>query len=81
MKTAREFNLSYYASQVITTRRQGHTYVHKGAAHEFNHEDIRFSVVPFGRSWYAGGHKSKVRAYREGKPVSSAELRALIASL
>lgn len=81
MKTTREFNLSYYASQVLTTRSQGHVYVHVGAAHEFRHEDIRFSVVPYGRSWYAGGHKSKVRAHREGKPVPSAELRALIASI
>ena len=81
MKTTRSFDLAYYASQALTTRRQGHTYVHVGAPHEFIAGTIRFSVVPFGRSWYAGGHKSKVRAYREGKPVSSAELRGLIASL
>lgn len=81
MKSTRLFNLHYYAAQVIKTRRQGHTYVHVGAPHEFYSGDIRFSVVPYGRSWYAGGNKSKVRAHRAGKPVSSAELRGLIASL
>lgn len=81
MKTTRSFNLRYYATQVITTRRQGHTYVHVGAAHEFHHDDIRFFVTSYGRSWYANGHKSKVYAYRGGKPVPSAELRSLVASL
>ena len=81
MKTTRSFDLRYYAAQALKTRNYGHTYVHVGAAHEFFHADIRFSVAPYGRSWYANGHKSKVYAYRSGKPVPSAELRSLIASI
>ena len=74
---ARQFSAAYYAAQVLKTRSFGHTYVHVGAAHEFEYGDIVFTVTSYGRSLQGGGHKYKVYATRDGKPVSSAELRAL----
>ena len=74
---ARTFNLAYYVAQVIKTRTYGHTYVHSGAPHEFQHLDISFAVSGYGRSIQGGGHKYKVSATRDGKPVKTAELRTL----
>ena len=78
MKTKRTFDLSYYVNQVLKTRRFGHTYVHVGAANEFTHEDIQFVVESFGRSIHVGGHRLKVYARRDGKPVPTVELLALV---
>ena len=74
---ARTFNLAYYIAQVIKTRTYGHTYVHSGGRAQFSHGDITFYVSGYGRSLQGGGHKYKVVAYRDGKPVKTAELRTL----
>ena len=74
---ARAFNLAYYIAQVIKTRQFGHTYVHSGAPHELHHGDVTFFVTGYGRSLQSGGHKYKVSATRDGKPVKTAELRTL----
>ena len=74
---ARTFDLAYYIAQVIKTRTFGHTYVHAGGRAQFDHGDITFYVTGYGRSLQSGGHKYKVLAYRNGKPVKTAELRAL----
>ena len=76
-KTARQFDLAYYKAQALKTRQFGHTYVHAGAPHQFEHGDIYFSVSGYGRSLQGGGHKYKVSATRDGKTVPAAELRAL----
>ena len=76
-KTTRQFDLAYYIAQAIKTRQFGHTYVHAGAPHQFEHGDIYFSVAGYGRSLQGGGHKYKVSATRDGKTVPTAELRAL----
>lgn len=68
----------YLAAQALKTRRFGHTYVHAGRRHDCVHGDIQFDVSGFGRSLQAGGHKFKVHARRNGKPVPTSELRALI---
>jgi hypothetical protein len=73
--TARQFNAAYFAAQVIKTRKYGDTYVHVGAPHEFQHEGITFRVTGYGRSLESGGHKYKVYATRDGKPVPTAILR------
>ena len=74
---ARTFNLAYYIAQVVKTRTHGHTYVHAGGRAQFDHGDIAFRVTSYGRSLQSGGHKYKVLAYRDGKPVKTAELRTL----
>jgi hypothetical protein len=74
---ARTFDLAYYIAQVIKTRTYGHTYVHAGGRAQFNHADITFYITGYGRSLQGGGHKYKVLAYRDGKPVKTAELRTL----
>lgn len=73
----RQYGIAYFASQVLQTRSYGHVYVHVGAPREFEHGDIVFTVASYGRSVQSGGHKHKVYAHRDGKPVSSAELRTL----
>jgi len=73
--TARQFDAAYFAAQVIKTRKYGETYVHVGAPHEFQHEGITFRVTGYGRSLQSGGHKYKVHATRDGKPVPTAILR------
>jgi hypothetical protein len=75
---ARTFNLAYYIAQVIKTRTFGHTYVHAGGRSQFDHGDITFYVSGYGRSLQSGGHKYKVSATRDGKPVKTADLRALV---
>ena len=75
--TARQFNAAYFAAQVIKTRKHGNTYVHVGAPHEFQHGDIIFRVTGYGRSLQSGGHKYKVYATRDGKPVPTTILRNL----
>ena len=77
MTTIRTFDLAYYIAQVIKTRQFGHTYVHAGAPHELHHGDVTFFVTGYGRSLQSGGHKYKVSATRDGKPVPTVELRAL----
>ena len=74
---ARTFDFAYYIAQVIKTRTFGHTYVHTGGRAQFSYGDITFYVSGYGRSLQVGGHKYKVLAYRNGKPVKTAELRAL----
>ena len=73
----REFDLNYYVAQTIKTRTFGHTYVHAGGRSQFQHGDITFFVEGYGRSLQSGGPKYKVKAYRDGKPVMTKELRAL----
>lgn len=75
--TARQFDAAYFAAQAIKTRQYGHTYVHVGAPHEFQHNDISFTVQGYGRSLQGGGHKYVVRATRNGKPVPAVELRTV----
>ena len=74
---ARTFNFAYYIAQAIKTRTFGHTYVHAGAPHEFQHADILFVVSGYGRSLQGGGKKYKVSATRDGKPVATVDLRAI----
>jgi hypothetical protein len=76
--TARQFDLAYYIAQAIKTRQFGHTYVHAGAPHQFEHGDITFYVTAFGRSLQSGGHKYKVLAHRDSKTVPTTELCALV---
>jgi hypothetical protein len=76
-ETAFRFNVAYFAAQVIKTRKFGDTYVHVGAPHEFQHEDITFRVTGYGRSLECGGKKYKVHATRDGKPVPTTILRTL----
>jgi hypothetical protein len=73
--TARQFDAAYFAAQVVKTRKFGHTYIHAGAPHEFQHQDITFRVTGYGRSLEGNGHKYKVHATRDGKPVPTAILR------
>jgi hypothetical protein len=68
----------YLAAQALKTRRYGYTYVHAGHRQSCNHGDIRFVVSGFGRSLQAGGHKYKVHAHRDGKPIPTTELQTLI---
>ena len=75
--TARKLDAAYFAAQVIKSRKHGHTYVHAGAPHEFQHDDISFTVQSYGRSLQGGGHKYVVRATRNGKPVPAVELRTV----
>lgn len=81
MKTNYSPSVSYYASRVLETRRYGHTYVHAACRGYLNYGtipgDISFSVSGWGRSLQSGGHKFKVHARRNGKPVPSTELRAI----
>ena len=77
IRIARTFNLDYYIAQAIKTRTFGHTYVHAGGRAQFGHGDITFCVTGYGRSLQGGGHKYKVSATRDGKPVPTVELRAL----
>ena len=77
MTTTRTFDLAYYITQVIKTRAFGYTYVHSGGRAQFDWNDIPFYVTGYGRSLQGGGHKYKVLAYRDGKPVKTAELRTL----
>jgi hypothetical protein len=79
MKT--EFCTYYFASLAIQTRLYGSVYVHAKAPRAWKHGDIDFSASGYGRSLQAGGHKFKVRAVRDGKPVPSAELRRILAEL
>ena len=72
-----KFDLNYYVAQVLKTRTYGYTYVHAGGRRQFQHGDITFYVESYGRSLQSGGNKYKVKAYRNGKPVSANELRAL----
>lgn len=71
----------YWSSLVGQTRRFGHTYVHTGARSIIPHEGIAreidgilFRWESYGRSLQSGGHKYKVYATRNGKPVPSTEL-------
>lgn len=75
---ARAFGLPYYIAQVIKTRTYGHTYVHAGARAQFSYGEITFHIASYGRSLQSGGHKYKVTATLAGKPVKTAELRALV---
>ena len=75
--TTHTFDLAYYIAQVIKTRVYGSTYVHSGGRAQFNYGDITFYITSYGRSLQSGGHKYKVLAYRDGKPVKTAELRTL----
>jgi hypothetical protein len=75
--TTTAFDLAYYIAQVIKTRAYGSTYVHAGGRAQFDHGDITFYITSYGRSLQSGGHKYKVLAYRDGKPVKTAELRTL----
>ena len=75
--TTHTFDLAYYIAQVIKTRKFGSTYVHAGGRAQFNYGDITFYITSYGRSLQSGGHKYKVLAYRDGKPVKTAELRTL----
>ena len=77
MTTTTAFDLAYYIAQAIKTRTYGHTYVHAGGRAQFEHGHITFYVTSYGRSLQGGGHKYKVLAYRDGKPVKTAELRTL----
>jgi hypothetical protein len=76
-ESSRTFDLAYYIAQVIKTRTYGHTYVHSGGRAQFDHGNIAFRVTSYGRSLQSGGHKYRVLAYRDGKPVPTAELRTL----
>lgn len=67
----------YFANQVLKTRKYGATYVHVGMRGGFEIDGICFLVSGFGRSLQSGGHKYKVHAIRDGRPVSSKELKSL----
>jgi len=72
-----KFDAKYYAAQTLKTRQFGHTYVHAGGRSNFEHGDITFFVQGYGRSLQGGGHKYRVMAYRDGKPVASSELKSI----
>lgn len=72
---------AYWSAQVKHTRRYGHTYLHTGARaiHPFpgiplEIDGIAYRWGSYGRSLQSGGHKYKVYATRNGKPVPSKEL-------
>lgn len=69
---------SYYAELTLKTRKFGSCYVHAGNRSNFNHQEITFFVTGYGRSLESGGNKYKGSAYRNGKPVSSTELQAMV---
>ena len=84
MKTPITPNTAYWVALTITTRKYGSCYVHVAArdaapssyaCHTVG--DITFFYSSYGRSLQNGGHKYKVRAYRDGKPVRTNELRTL----
>ena len=72
---------AYWSWLVGQTRRYGHTYVHTGARSIIPHcgisreiDGISYHWESYGRSLQSGGHKYKVYATRNGKPVPSKEL-------
>ena len=69
---------TYWKKQVKRTRRYGYTYVHVGMknphASYTGADGTVYSYSSYGRSLIAGGHKYKVHARREGKPVPTAWL-------
>ena len=69
--------LAYYIALTLKTRQYGNCYVHAGMRSGYEHGEIRFYVSGYGRSLQGGGHKYKVHAYRNGKPVPSKELKTL----
>lgn len=83
--TPETYGPAYWAKLVLQTRSYGHTYVHSGARKSapfafraFEHNGIVFSYSGYGRSLQtARGHKYKVHARRDGKPVPTRELKAL----
>lgn len=77
MQTIQISPLAYYAKQVLQTRKYGHTYVHVSMRRfgGIEIDGINFYISGFGRSLQSGGHKYKVHATRDGKPVSSKELK------
>jgi hypothetical protein len=79
MKTTitRNYDAKYFAAQALKTRAYGSTYVHVGAPDEFEHNGIIFAVSSYGKSLQGGGHKYKVHATRDGKPVPTKELRII----
>lgn len=79
---ATEYGLNYWVAQALKTRRFGHTYVHSGARaaaqfsfRAFQHDGITFSYTGYGRSLQGGGHKYKVHARKDGKPIPSKVLK------
>lgn len=67
---------AYFIARVRETRRYGQTYVHAGKRlGRVTIDGIDFIITGWGRSLQtARGHKYKVYAQREGKPVPSKEL-------
>lgn len=78
-------DLQYWVALTLQTRRYGHTYVHSAARAgakfpfaAFEHDGITFSYSGYGRSLTTSkGHKYKVHARRDGKPVPSKTLKSL----
>lgn len=78
MKTTKQPTAKYFAALALKTRAFGHCYVHSGNRAFSNvFGDIEFRVSGWGRSLQSKGHKYKVHALRNGKPVSTKELQAI----
>lgn len=78
---------AYWAALTLQTRRYGHTYVHSAARATVSSWDgatidgIYYSYTGWGKSLQSTrGHKYKVHARRDGKPVPTAELKTLTAA-
>lgn len=78
MKTTPTPSAAYFASLALQTRWFGSVYVHAGnRAYSREIDGIEYTVSGYGRSLQSGGHKYKVHARRDGKPVPTTELRAI----
>ena len=65
----------YYKRLVQNTRTHGECYLHKGMPATFTADGVTFTVTSYGRSWSAGGHKSKCFAHdADGAIVKSKNL-------
>jgi hypothetical protein len=84
--TSKTYGLSYWIAQTLKTRRYGFTYIHVGAreaarasfcAYVDDASGILFRFRSYGRSLSSGGHKYKVHARKDGKPVPTKVLKTL----
>lgn len=75
---SKETDELYYIRRALETREYGQCYVHVGMRCVMRVFDGReYHVSGYGRSLQSGGHKYKVHARIEDKPISTKELSKL----
>ena len=73
-------DFNYWKSLVLKTRQYGHCYIHAAKRIDLRPiilNGICFYWGSFGRSIQGGGHKYKVRAMKDGKPVKTKDLQSM----